>query len=303
MKTNLDCIPCFFRQALETARLSGANAVVQRKILHEVARTLPSFSLRASPPEIARSVYGIVKRATRQHDPYKKMKLRSNRLILRMYPDLRRRISAAEDRLLKAVEMAIGGNIIDYGVRNSLNVKEELKKILHTENQSFGRGNSQFIHYHDFVETISRARNILYLADNAGETVFDRILIEEIKKRDAHKKIIYAVRESPIINDALITDAYQCGIDKIAAVVSSGSDAPGTLLSLCSKEFLTIYKTADIVISKGQGNFETLSEEKKPIFFMLRAKCPVVAEHIGCSLGEILLLPTRRKSKWKKDKA
>jgi damage-control phosphatase, subfamily I len=297
MRTQLDCIPCFFRQALETARISGASPVVQRKVLHEVAKTLPAFSLTASPPEIARTVYGIVKKATGQNDPYKKMKMLSNRLILEMYPDLCSRISAAENPLLKAVEMAIAGNIIDYGVRNSLNLKDELKKILHTRKQSFGRSNSHFVHYPAFEKTVKSAKKILYLADNAGETVFDRILIEEIRERDAHKKIIYAVRESPIINDALLEDAYQCGIDKIATVVSSGSDAPGTILSLCSKEFLKIYKAADMVISKGQGNFETLSDEKKPIFFMLRAKCPVVAEQIGCNLGEVLLLTNGRKAK------
>jgi hypothetical protein len=262
-----------------------------------VAKTLPEFSLRATPPEIARIVYGIVRRATHHNDPYRKIKKQSNALALMMYPELRSRVSASEDRLIKAVEMAIAGNIIDYGVKNSLNLKEELKKILLTEKHVVGGGDNVFIHYHDFRSMAKKAKNILYLADNAGETVFDRILIEEIKQRDAHKKIIYAVKESPIINDALIGDAYQCGIDKIATVVSSGSNAPGTILSLCSREFLKMYRAADMVISKGQGNFEALSEEKKPIFFMLRAKCSVVARDIGCSLGDILLLYNRRKTK------
>jgi uncharacterized protein with ATP-grasp and redox domains len=296
MRTYLDCIPCFFRQALETARISGAGPAIQRKVLHEVAKTLPALSLKATPPEIARTVYGIVRKATGQNDPYQQMKIRGNRLALRMYPELCRRVSASEDRLHKAVELAIAGNIIDYGVRNSLDIKEELKKILHTEQKSFGKGNHAFIHYHDFTDMVEKAKNILYLADNAGETVFDRILIEEIRRKDARKQITYAVKESPIINDALLEDAYQCGIHNIAAVVSSGSDAPGTILSLCSKEFLKLYKASDIIISKGQGNFETLSEAKKPVFFMLRAKCAVVAGHIGCVLGEILLLFNKRKT-------
>jgi len=297
MKTHLDCIPCFFRQILDAARISGAGTVIQKKVLFELSEILSEFSLQASPPELSRTVYGIVRKATRQNDPYLKIKKQSNRFVLKMYPELCNRLSASDDRLLKAVEMAIAGNIIDYGVRNSLNIKEELKKILHTEKQSFGKGNNAFIHYHDFKTTVTKAKNILYLADNAGETVFDRILIEEIKRKDTRKKITYAVKGSPIINDALIEDAYQCGIDKIATVVSSGSDAPGTILPLCSKEFLKMYRAADMIISKGQGNFETLSEEKKPIFFMLRAKCPVVARDIGCRLGEILLLFNRRKTK------
>ena len=297
MRTYLDCIQCFFGQALEAARLSGADPIIQREVLLEVANTLPEFSLKATPPELARIIYGIVGKATHQNDPYQKIRRQSNRLALMMYPELRSRVSASDDRLRKAVEMAIAGNIIDYGVKNFLNIKEELKKILLTEKHVFGKGNNVFIHYHDFESVVKKAKNILYLADNAGETVFDRILIEEIKERDPHKKIIYAVKESPIINDALIGDAYQCGIDKIATVVSSGSSAPGTILSLCSREFLKMYRAADMIISKGQGNFEALSEEKKPIFFMLRAKCSVVAKDIGCSLGDIILLFNKRKTK------
>jgi hypothetical protein len=222
MRTYLDCIPCFFRQALDVARISGAGTIIQRTILHEVAKTLPEFSLRSTPPEIARIIYGIVRRATHQNDPYQKIKKQSNTLALMMYPELRSRVSASDDRLIKAVEMAIAGNVIDCGVKNSLNIKEELKKILLTEKHVFGKGNNVFIHYHDFKCMVRKAKNILYLADNAGETVFDRILIEEIKKRDAHKKIIYAVKESPIINDALIGDAYQCGLTRLLPLYLPG---------------------------------------------------------------------------------
>jgi damage-control phosphatase, subfamily I len=294
MRTELDCIPCFFRQALDTARLSGAGPGIQKKVLLELSGALPELSLKASPPEIARTVYRIVRKATRQLDPYRKIKKQSNNTALKIYPALQNRVSASEDGLLKAVEMAVAGNIIDYGVRNSLNLKEELGKILHTEELCFSKGNNSLIHYHDFKGAIKKAKNILYLADNAGETVFDRILIEELKQRDTNKNITYAVKGAPIINDALVEDAYQCGIDKVATVVSSGSDAPGTILSLCSREFLNIYRATDMVISKGQGNFETLSDEKKPIFFMLRAKCAVVAGHIGCSVGDVLLLFSRK---------
>lgn len=296
MRTHLDCIPCFLKQALDAARISGAGKVIQRKVLNEVAKKLPGFSLNSSPPQIARIVYRIVNNATKQNDPYHKIKIRSNRLALRIYPALLSRVAASDDRLLEATGLAIAGNIIDYGVRNSLDVEEELKKILHAEKLRSPKVNNTFIHYPEFKTAIKNAKNILYLADNAGETVFDRILIEEIKRQDVHKRIIYAVKGAFIINDALLEDAFQCGIHQTASVVSSGSDAPGTILSLCSKEFLKIYRAADMVISKGQGNFETLSEEKKPIFFLLRAKCLVVAEHIGCNLRDILLLSHGRNS-------
>ncbi len=301
MRTSLDCFPCFFRQALETARISGAGPVVQRKIVHDVAALLPSLSLKASPPEIARIVYGIVKTATRVADPYRRMKKQSTVLALRMYPSLKRAVAKSRNRLRRAVEFAIAGNVIDYGVRNSLDIREELRRTIRMEKALVGSGNTAFVHYSDFSASVKTARKILYIGDNAGETVFDRLLIEELMGMDGEREITFAVRESPIINDALIEDAYESGIDRSASIISSGSDAPGTLLSLCSKEFRQSFDTADVVISKGQGNFETLSDEKKPIFFLLRAKCPVVAAHIGCSLGEILLLHNARKGsseKW-----
>jgi len=127
---------------------------------------------------------------------------------------------------------------------------------------------------------------VLYLADNAGEVVFDRILAEEIP---GNKEIIYAVRGKPIINDALIEDALACGIDKRARVVSSGVDAPGTILKYCSDDFLEIFEDAEFIISKGQGNYEALSDINKPIYFLFKVKCPVIARHVGVKLGDIVL--------------
>ena len=290
MKTYLDCIPCFFKQALEAARLAGANRKVQKRILNELSKTIPEISLTSSPPEIGGVIYGLVKKLTGKKDPFKKVKDKSNRLALGVYSTLKKRVSHSNDGLLKAVELAIAGNIIDYGVKNSLDVDKEIKKILSNEHKVIERESSRFFNYPKFKRALRKAKTILYLADNAGETVFDRVLIEEIKRLDNDKRIIYAVKEEPIINDALIEDAYRCGIDKTADIISSGLNVPGTVLSLCSTEFLKIYKNADMIISKGQGNFEALSEHKKHVFFLFMAKCPVVAKDIGCELGDVILL-------------
>ncbi|MFA7677469.1 MAG: ARMT1-like domain-containing protein [Candidatus Omnitrophota bacterium] len=290
MKTSLDCIPCFFRQALETSKMIGAGRRKQKIILDELARILPKFPLKISPPEIAREINILISKVTGNKDPYKVIKEKSNRLALRIYPDLKNKVSHSSDRLLAAVELAIAGNIIDYGVKNSLNVNEELKKILSKEKRVIKKERKAIFNYAKFKQAIAKAKNILYLADNAGETVFDRILIEEIKNIDDNKDIIYAVKAFPVINDALRQDAVFCGIDKLATIVSSGSDAPGTVLSLCKKSFLKLYKKADMVISKGQGNFEALSGARRPIFFLFMAKCPVIAEYAGCKLGDIALL-------------
>ena len=291
MKTYLDCIPCFFKQALEAARMAGAGKTKQKKILNKVAEVLPQFSLTSSPPEMGRVIYELAKSITKQSDPYAQIKEKSNRQALGIYNKLKKKVKYSHDRLLMAVELAIAGNIIDYGVKNSLDVDAELARILREENKIVKKESKAIFDYKSFKQALHNAETILYLADNAGETVFDRILIEEIKRADKNKNIIYAVKEKPVINDALIEDALACGIDKSAQVMSSGSDAPGTILSLCSKDFLKVYKKADMVISKGQGNFEVLSSAKRQVFFLFMAKCPVIAQEIGCELGDVILLP------------
>jgi len=284
MKTHLSCIPCFFKQALEAARLTGADEVTQKKVLDELARSLGDFSLSDCPPRMGKIIYRLVRKITGKADPFKEIKDKSNKFALALYPDLKKKIEDSDDRLLTAVELAIAGNIIDYGVKNSLEVEKEIEKFLNQDFNIDSKNNKAKFDYQDFKHALDRADSVLYLADNAGEVVFDRLLIEEM-----HKKVIYAVKEKPIINDALIEDAYACGIQKIARVISSGSDAPGTILDICSEEFLKIYNQAELIISKGQGNFEALNDQARPIFFLFKVKCPVLAQEIDCKLGSIVL--------------
>ncbi|MDP8297318.1 MAG: ARMT1-like domain-containing protein, partial [Candidatus Orphnella occulta] len=288
---------CFFKQALEAGKIAGANKVTQKRILDKLAKDFPKFSLSASPPEIGRDIYAIVRKITKKKDPFAKIKAKSNTLALNIYKKLKNKVAHSSDRLLMATELAIAGNIIDYGVKNSLNVDTELARILAEENRSIKQESKVTFDYNSFKRALKKSHTILYLGDNAGETVFDRVLIEEIKRDDKNNNITYAVKKSPVINDALIKDAIDCGIDKSAKIISSGSDAPGTVLSLCKKSFLNLFNKADMVISKGQGNFEALSGSKRPVFFLFMAKCPVVAQHVGCKIGDIILSyhPGKRK--------
>lgn len=290
MKTYLDCIPCFFKQAIEASRHAGVNEKKQKKIIQGIADALIKFPLSASPPEMGRIIYGLVKKVSGNNDPYLKIKLKSNRTALKLYSKLKTKIAASKRPLLTAVELAIAGNIIDYGIKNRLDLNSELKKMLNQENKTIKKEDKKLFNYSRFKEYLKQARSILILGDNAGEIVFDRVLIEEIKKTDKDKDIFYAVKESPIINDALVQDAYQCGINKVANVISCGLDSPGTILKLCSKNFLKVYQKSDMIISKGQGNFEALSKTNCKIFFLFMAKCPVVAADVGCNIGDIILL-------------
>jgi uncharacterized protein with ATP-grasp and redox domains len=280
VKAYLDCYPCFFSQTLKTARMITQDERRIHRILTEVSVCLPKVSFEATPPEIGKEVYKIISEMTGIEDPYKEIKRNCIQQALSLYPELKRRIANSEDRLMTAIRLSIAGNVIDFGANADFNLRKDVRTIL---TQKFAINHEQ-----EFRRRLSEARKILYIADNAGETVFDRLLIEELQK-----PVIYVVRERPIINDATREDARLSGIDKVAKIISSGCDAPGTIRRFCSEEFLNLYHSADFIISKGQGNYEGLSEDDRPIFFLLKAKCEVIARDIGVETGSIVLMEAK----------
>jgi uncharacterized protein with ATP-grasp and redox domains len=288
MKTYLDCIPCFYRQALDAARIAGADEIIQKKIIDELSQLIPNFSLETAPPEMGRAIYSLVGKISGVKDPFKEIKENSNKFALKLYPELKQEINNSEDRLLAAVKLSIIGNIIDYGAKNSLDVPKEIDYLFQGNFKTDNKNKPIIFKYKQFKEALNEVDTLIYLADNAGEVVFDRLLIEELVK-ELGKEVIYVVKGKPIINDALIEDALFCGINRTAKVISSGSDAPGTLLKYCSPEFIRLYQKAELIISKGQGNYESLSEEDKSIFFLFKAKCPVIAKDVGCNVGDMVL--------------
>lgn len=276
MKIYLDCYPCFFQQALNVTRMITSDEEMAHQVLLEVNALLPKITGDITPPEIGREVYRIVSRLTGVKDPYREIKEKCTQQALALYPSLKERVRSADDRLRRAIRIAIAGNVIDFGSNMPFDMENDLESIII---QRFAIDN-----YDAFTAALTRAKDVLYIADNAGETVFDRVLIEELGK-----PVTYVVREHPIINDAVREDAIAAGLDKVADIISSGADAPGNILHLCSDEFLKIYEASDFIISKGQGNYEGLSGENRPIFFLLKAKCPVIAKHIGVEQGSIIL--------------
>jgi len=289
MKTYLDCIPCFYRQALDAARIAGTDEIKQKQIVDKISQLIPDFPLEASPPEMGREIYSLVGKISGVKDPFKEIKENSNKFALKLYPKLKQEINNSEDGLLTALKLSIIGNIIDYGAKNSLDVPKEINYLFQGNFKTDNKNNSIIFKYKQFKEALNEVDTLIYLADNAGEVVFDRLLIEELVK-ELGKEVIYVVKGKPIINDALIEDALFCGINKVAKITSSGSDAPGTILKYCSPEFMEIYQDAELIISKGQGNYEALSEEDRPMFFLFRAKCPVIAEDVGCDVGDMVLV-------------
>jgi len=282
VKTYLNCLPCFMSQALAAARVATNNENIHRDIINEVAAMTPEFSLDVSPPETALRVYNIVRQVTGNSDPFKDIKIIANQRVLDNYTNIKDSLSSSEDPLLTACKLAISANSIDLGLQTSC---DDIDGIIDSAISSPLSVDC----YKGFRHAIENSSHILYLGDNAGEIVFDRILIEELRKIK-ELDITFVVRESPVINDATMQDAIAVGMDTVANVISSGCHTPGTVFSQCSPEMLDLYKMADAVISKGHGNYECLSDEESNIIFMLKAKCPLVARLLGANVGGAVLM-------------
>ena len=267
---------------MQAARFVTDDESLQEEILREVVSCLLKENWEGSPPELARNVHKIVRKKTGNPDPYRQVKIEANRNVLEMYPNLQQKVKRSPDPVLTATRLAIAGNIIDLGACDAYDLRKTIEEVLVKP--------FMVNHYDRFITELMKARSMIYLADNSGEVVFDRLLVETILEHYEIKKVMFVVKGAPIINDATITEAKEAGLDRIPEVEFSrmGTGAPGSGPVRESKEFGNFLDTGDMVISKGQGNFEGLSD-RKDVFFLLMAKCPLVASQLGVETGDIIL--------------
>ncbi len=250
-------------------------------MLREFAGRFDEFNLEDPPPKTSIILFDMISHYSGLKDPFKAIKKESTEKALALYPDLKKRVELASAPLSLAAKYAVAGNVIDFGVASKFDLGVELDRVV--DDGAFGHWRED-----SFFNALERAEWLLYLGDNTGETVMDRLFIETIVK-ETGTPVSYVVREKPIINDAILEDALAAGLDGCAEIVSSGCCAPGTILDLCSPKFLNLFYNAPLIVSKGQGNYETLSGVEAPIFFFLKAKCSVVADHLGVQLGDLVL--------------
>ncbi|MBN2227857.1 MAG: DUF89 family protein [candidate division Zixibacteria bacterium] len=284
MNTYLACFPCFVRQAYDAARFATDDKTIHERVLRDVLHTAATMDMHLTPPEMGQFIHKRIRELTGNADPYHEVKKRFNRLALDFYPNLQRRIHSHADPLAMAVRLAIAGNIIDFGPRCDIPVE--------TVRDSIDSALTASIDMNALVSLrseINSAKTILFLGDNAGEIVFDKLLLEILPC----EKISYVVKGAPIINDATMDDAVEVGLTDLVEVIDNGADVPGTILPQCSEAFRARFETADLVIAKGQGNYESLSDVDINIVFLLKAKCPVIAEHLHCPVGSMVIAGTR----------
>jgi len=274
MKTHPNCLACLLDQALKVARISHCSEERQLKVLQSVARLIAVMDPLKSPPENAAPIYQKIAEISGCDDPYYRQKKEANRQALAVVPALRQEIRGADQELYFAVRFAIAGNVIDYGTSEIFNIETALERS-RTEKLAV----DHFAELADSLFRLAKGSRILYLTDNCGEIVYDSLLIDYLYRKGFD--IIIAVKDGPIINDALLEDALEAGLDRFGRIISNGARFPGTILEHCSEQFRDYFHTADLVIAKGQGNFESLSEVKREIFFLLTLKCHVAAEHMA----------------------
>ncbi len=287
MRTYLECIPCFLNQAIKAMDLTNQNAKTKEKVLKEIMKKLASSDLTKKPPEYAKQVYNIIEEITGMDDPYKEIKKRDNEHALNLLPNIKNDIENSKDKLLTAIKVAIAGNIMDFAAHLDYDVEKTIEKNL--------KSDFAIDDYKRFKADIINANSIAYLADNAGEIVFDKLLLEEIKKIN-DCKIYFFIKGKPIVNDATETDMKIAEIDKLSNIeirkINTGFPNMGTKRE--SEEFNNFIKKIDLIISKGQGNYESLSEIDANIYFLLIAKCSVIAEDLEVKKWDVVLKSKRK---------
>jgi len=274
MRIHDKCLPCVVNQVIKVADITGVDK--KEELFREVFTYLSKMDFEAATPEIVGEIFGMVKKYTNNPDPYKETRNYYNTLFLKLLPEFERKIEQAENSFKLAVRYAIVGNIIDFNpIHNTLleDIYDCFEKMEHLE---LAIDDSEVL-----KEDILNAKILLYLGDNCGEICLDKILLKKVKELNPNIKILFGVRGKPVVNDSIAKDAYAVGIDEYAEIIDNGDGSLGTVLNRTSPEFKEVYEKADVIIAKGQANYECLSEENKNIYFLLMTKCDVIANDIG----------------------
>jgi hypothetical protein len=281
MKTFPECIPCLVWLATETVKRATSDNNIINTVIERTIVLTKTMDMNTPPPKMGQLIHRIVTEETGNPDPCLEIKRQCNEIALKLQPELKEIVKKSSDRFLTAAKLAITGNIIDFATPTEFSSDIMSDTINETLSNQVDPASFKLL-----KKNIEKANKILYLGDNAGEIIFDKIFIDELPKN----KITFCVRGLPILNDALMDDAKKAGLTSMVKVIDSGTDLPGIILDECSAEFKNCFNEADLIIAKGQGNFETLNDNKKNIFFLFKVKCPAVANETGSKIGDTVIL-------------
>ena len=278
MKSDIECLYCLMKQAFNTAVLATSDKALQEEVVRQTGQWIQEADLSRSPADISTFVYRLVSEITGVKDPYEEITKDTNQQALDLVPDLEKWIASAHDPLDVALHLSVAGNIIDMGIGHDFDLKNDIHGIVGTP---FALNDID-----DFRKEMSKNKKILFLGDNSGEIIFDRLLIQWLLTQGLD--ITYIVKSGPIINDAMMEDAVMAGITDLVPVIETGSDDIGILWDNISPELEQAFNESDMIIAKGHGNFESCDELPFNFYFLLKAKCDVVARALGVARGDIV---------------
>lgn len=278
MKLDAECYPCMMGQAYRAAMLSGLEGADLRKAMRLTADILGNIDPDSSPPEAAAVFYDQIKAFSGVDDPFLRLKEEGNRKAMELLPMLRNKAEEYSDPLFLALRAAVAGNIMDFGAQAEPgDPGDNLRMILEEE---------PFIdHGPQLRRDLESASRVLIICDNAGEIAMDRFLCEILTREFPHAELTAAVRGGPAINDALLEDARQVGLDGLCRVITTGLAMAGVDPARASLDFLAEYEKSDVILAKGQGNFETLESEEANLYFLFQVKCDCVSAYLGARKG------------------
>lgn len=280
---NIDeaCVGCIINQSVKVSDAINASDKLSKKLVSTVNDMSKDFSYEQSPPEIASYVYEKMALIANKADLYDEVKKHSTQKALSFIPLLKNKLSSSKDKLLTATKIAVAGNVIDLAAEVEFDLEDELDKIFHTE-----------FAYNDFDKLeheLKSAKSVVILGDNVGEHIFDFMFVETLKELFPDVNYTYMVRGNPIINDVTMKEALECGFDKLCDLVDSGVNTPGFAYNRATDDAKKLFNKADLIISKGMGNYECLSpSHRDKICFLLKVKCGVVAKSLDKEIGDIV---------------
>ena len=287
MKATLDCLECVAKQALRAARIATDDTATQRKILDETLARIPGMDTEDSPASLSMTAYQLAAKHSGKADPYAALKKSQNELALSLESAMRQRIRESDDPLVTALHLAAAGNVIDLGILDSheIDIETVIEEVLH---ERFAVDHTDALR-----ASLESCEDLLYLLDNAGEIVFDKLLIEELKKVTT---VTAVVKGAPMLNDVIHEDAELVGLTEVCKVIDNGGAFIGSPLNQVPQSFLDRMAAADVIIGKGQGNYETIDDFDGNVFLILRAKCEIIAKHMGVRFGQVALISTRQRA-------
>lgn len=286
MKYSIDCVPCLLNQAVRTVKIFIPEEEEQLKIVKGLMTEMLELSEDVSAPYIAHRMQEALAKALDDPDPYRLEKAYYNQEMMKIAPDLESIRDKSPDPFATALKLAAAGNIIDFGPGYDLSREKVLATIAATMEMSLPEAELAALH-----EDLEGAKTLLYLGDNTGEIVFDRIFVNTIKKEFPAAKIYFAARGRPVLNDITEEDAYLVKMDEIAEIINNGTSIPGTVLEHVSPAFKEIFDQADVIIAKGQGNFESLfGSGRENLYYLFLCKCNLFIERLGAKPNDLIFM-------------